>query len=60
MLKFCVKYQLAVDAITADKAAKMRSYEMEEEEWKTIEDLLHVLKVSLPLLIFSIYYIMII
>ena len=55
MLQFCIKYWVAIDAITADKAAKMRSYEMEEEEWKTVEDLLHVLKVSLPLLIFNIY-----
>lgn len=46
MLKFALKYRLAIDAITADKAYKLRKFELDDEEWAIITELNTVLEVS--------------
>jgi hypothetical protein len=45
MLLFAVKYRRAVDAITAEKSLKLRKFELDEQEWKILSDLLTVLRV---------------
>jgi hypothetical protein len=45
MLSFAIKYHLAIDAMTADKALKLRNFELETEEWAIAEDLVAVLLV---------------
>jgi hypothetical protein len=45
MLKFALAYRKPIDAITADKAYKVRKFELEADEWKIIRSLASVLKV---------------
>jgi hypothetical protein len=45
MLKFVLAYRLAIDAITADKRLKMRKYELDNDNWGIVEDLVSVLEV---------------
>jgi hypothetical protein len=47
MAKVAVKYRPAIDNITADKSLKLRKYELDDDDWKIIGDLLRVLKVCL-------------
>jgi hypothetical protein len=51
MLKVALAYCMAIGDITADKSVKLRKYELDEEDWDIVSDLLHVLKVHLPLAI---------
>jgi hypothetical protein len=52
MMQFVVKYQKAIDAITTDKSLK---YELDNNDWAIIHDLVTVLEVCFQLLlIFSI------
>ncbi|KDQ53983.1 hypothetical protein JAAARDRAFT_107628, partial [Jaapia argillacea MUCL 33604] len=44
MISFAIKYQLPIDAITADKSMKLRKYELDNDEWKILEDLVHTFK----------------
>ena len=45
MLRVASKYRAAIDDITADKSVKLRKYELDEEDWDVVKDLLCVLKV---------------
>ena len=45
MMKFVVAYQAAIDKITADKAFKLRKYELNNDDWVIMEDIVSVLKV---------------
>lgn len=45
MLVMALKYRLAIDNITANKALKLRKYELDNDDWKIISDLVRVLKV---------------
>lgn len=45
MMSFALKYREPIDAITADKALKMRRYELDDDEWKVIKDLVDILEV---------------
>ena len=45
MLNVAVEYRKVIDEITANKALKMRQYELDDEGWDIIKDLLRVLKV---------------
>jgi hypothetical protein len=45
MLSEAVKYQKLFDAVTADKALKLRKFELDDTEWKIVEDLVDVLEV---------------
>jgi hypothetical protein len=47
MLQVAAKYRPAIDDITANKALRLRQYELDDEEWTIIADLLRVLKVFL-------------
>ena len=51
MLKVAIEYRTAIDDITADKSVKLQRYELDDEDWVIVQDLLHVLKVSLNLII---------
>jgi hypothetical protein len=53
MLKFAVKYRVVVDAITGNKQLKLRQYELFDDDWLAIKDLIRVLKVCQPLFIWS-------
>jgi hypothetical protein len=48
MLKVALEYQVAINAITADKSFGVRNYELEKDEWDILVDLVRVLKVSFP------------
>jgi hypothetical protein len=58
MLRFAVKYRDAIDSITGDKSLKMRKYELDSDDWSIVEDLVSVLEVCLPSILFDIsqYY----
>jgi hypothetical protein len=45
MLKFVLAYRVVIDNITADKRLKLRSYELDNDNWAVIEDLVSVLEV---------------
>jgi hypothetical protein len=46
MLKVAMEYRKVVDNITANKSLKLRQYELDDEGWDIIKDLLRVLKVT--------------
>ena len=46
MLRFALKYRAAIDSVTADKSLKLRKYELDNDEWKIVRDLVLVLEVS--------------
>jgi hypothetical protein len=48
MLQFAIKYRRAIDGMTADKSLKLRKFELDDEEWGIVEDLVAVLQVKLP------------
>ena len=48
MLSFAKAYRKPIDAITADKALKLRKYELFQEDWVIVEDLVAVLKACPP------------
>lgn len=45
MVKLAFKFRPAIDDITADKSLKLRKYELDDDDWKVIGDLIQVLKV---------------
>jgi hypothetical protein len=47
MLRFVLTYRTAIDKITADKALKLRKYELDNDDWGIVEDLVCVLEVGL-------------
>jgi hypothetical protein len=46
MLNFAYTYRAAYNEITANRDMKMRKYEIQDTEWKTVEQLTLLLKVS--------------
>jgi len=46
MLSFTLKYCTAIDAMTADKALKLWEFELENEEWLIVKDLVAILQVT--------------
>ena len=46
MLSLAFKYCAAIDAMTADKALKLWKFELEDEEWLIVEDLVAILLVT--------------
>jgi len=46
MMRFVLKYRVPIDSITADKSLKLRQFELDNEDWKIIGDLVSVLEVS--------------
>lgn len=51
MLLFALRYQEPIDRITNDKTFKQaKKYELDEDEWQIILDLIAVLSVSLQII----------
>jgi hypothetical protein len=51
MLAFALRYRRAIDGITAQKALKLRKYELDSDDWQIITDLVSILDVcGLPYL----------
>ena len=44
MLKTANQYRHAIDNLTADKSSKLRQYELDDDDWIVLEDLLRVLR----------------
>jgi len=51
MMHFVLKYRKAIDKVTADKALKLRKYELDNDDWIIVKDLVSVLEVSVCLLL---------
>jgi hypothetical protein len=45
MLEVASEYRAVVDDITADKALKLRKYELDDDDWTIVRDLMRVLRV---------------
>jgi len=45
MLVAAKKYSAVVDSITADKALKLRKFELSDAQWAIVDDLVYVLEV---------------
>jgi hypothetical protein len=46
MMVFSLKYRKPIDSITADKSLKLRKYELDNEGWGIVEQLVSVLQVN--------------
>jgi hypothetical protein len=46
MMQFVLAYRKAIDKITAEKALKLRRYELDNDNWVIVEDLVSVLEVN--------------
>ena len=46
MLNVAMEYRKVIDDIAANKSLKLRQYELDDEGWDIIGDLLRVLKVT--------------
>jgi hypothetical protein len=44
MMRFVLTYREAIDQVTADKALKLRRYELDNDDWVIIGDLVSVLE----------------
>ena len=44
-LLFVVKYRNAIDSVMADKSLKLRKFELDNNDWKIVQDLVSVLEV---------------
>jgi len=44
-MHFVVAYRKVIDQVTADKALKLRRYELDNDDWIIVEDLVSVLEV---------------
>ena len=47
MLKFALAYRVVIDHITADKRLKLRRYELDNDDWAIVEDLVSILEVRM-------------
>ena len=45
MLLFASNYRAAIDTITVDKALKLWKFELDDDNWQAVEDLVSVLSV---------------
>jgi hypothetical protein len=48
MLNFVLGYRPVIDMVTADKALKLHKFELDDNEWKIVADLVSVLHVCGP------------
>jgi hypothetical protein len=49
MMQFALTYREAIDMITANKTLKLRKYELNNDDWLIVEDLVAVLEVCCSL-----------
>ena len=47
MLHFAFEYCKVIDTLTADKQVKLRKYELDDDDWRIVEELVMVLQVCL-------------
>ena len=47
MLEMAILYRSVIDDITANKALKLRKFELDDEDWQIVSDLICVLKVCM-------------
>ena len=45
MMCFVLTYQKAIDQTTANKGLKLRKYELNNDDWVVVEDLVNILEV---------------
>ena len=45
MMDFVLKYRHAIDQVTTDKVLKLRKYELDNDDWDIVKDLVAVLEV---------------
>jgi hypothetical protein len=45
MMSFVLKYQAAIDSITADKGLKLRRYRLDDKDWKIVSNLVSILEI---------------
>jgi len=48
MLHCALEYRQPIDIITADKTLKLRKFELDDEHWEIVADLVAVLEVCIP------------
>ena len=46
MMQFALEYRELIDTITVNKELKLRKYELDNEDWRIIKDLVSVLEVQ--------------
>jgi hypothetical protein len=46
MMAFAIMYRKSIDDVTANKKLKLCQFELDNDDWKIIEDLVVVLQVS--------------
>jgi len=44
MMRFALKYRQPIDTITADKTLKLQKFELDNDDWAIIEDLVTILQ----------------
>jgi hypothetical protein len=54
MLDMALEYREPIDTITGDKEHKLRAYELDQREWKILQDLHFVLKVGFVLFLLTV------
>jgi hypothetical protein len=55
MMKFALTYRVAIDKITADKGLKLRRYELDNDNWTIIKDLVSILEVCWSCFVYTHY-----
>ena len=55
MMRFVLTYREAIDQITADKALKLRRYELDNDDWVIVEDLISILEVLVSSVLYTLY-----
>ena len=50
MHKVAINYCIVIDDITGNKTVKLQQYELDNDDWNIVKDLLCVLKVSIAML----------
>jgi hypothetical protein len=45
MLQFAVQYWIVIDSIMADKSLKLRRFELDNDDWKIMHNLVSVFEV---------------
>ena len=55
MMKFVLAYRVVIDKVTADKGLRLRKYELNNDDWDIINDLVGVLEVCQSCFIYICY-----
>jgi hypothetical protein len=45
MLQFAVTYRIVIDSVMAHKSLKLHKFELDNDDWKIVQDLVSVLEV---------------